>query len=322
MDRANTPERQDRPVAAAFRRPAQAPGLQPALSDLRKSFAFNKGPKNEIVTNNRDLNNAGAAAISIRGVSKSFSRDGDTHRLAALDTVDLEIGRNEFVSLLGPSGCGKSTLLNIIGGLLEPTTGEVFVNDRRVAGPLPNDVAFVFQEDTLLPWYTILQNMNVALEFHGVTREQREVRARAALEAVDMTEFAGYYPHQLSVGMKQRVAMARGLSLRTDIVLMDEPFAALDEQTRMVLGEDLSGLLEQTCKTIVFVTHSLAEAVFLSDRIFVFTARPARVKSIITVEEPHPRRPDFMTSDKFNELRNRLYGLLRDEIRQSVRQNV
>jgi NitT/TauT family transport system ATP-binding protein len=322
MDRANTPERQSQQGAAAFRQSAQAAGLQPALSDVHKSYAFNKGLKNEIVSNNRDLNNAGEAAISIRGVSKNFSRGGDIHRLAALDTVDLEIGRNEFVSLLGPSGCGKSTLLNIIGGLLEPSTGEVLVNGRLVSGPRPNDVAFVFQEDTLLPWYTILQNMNVALEFHGVPREQREARARAALEAVNMTEFAAYYPHQLSVGMKQRVAMARGLSLQTGIVLMDEPFAALDEQTRMVLGEDLSGLLEQTCKTIIFVTHSLAEAVFLSDRIFVFTARPARVKTIITVEEPHPRRPDFMTSDKFNELRNRLYGLLRDEIRQAVRQNV
>jgi ABC-type nitrate/sulfonate/bicarbonate transport system ATPase subunit len=274
------------------------------------------------VSNNRDLSPAGDATISVRGVSKSFGRDGDVDRLAALETVDLDIHRNEFVCLLGPSGCGKSTLLNIIGGLLEPSSGEVFVNRRRVVGPLPRDIAFVFQENTLLPWYTIVRNMQVALEFHGVPRELRDERVRAALEAVGMTEFGGHYPHQLSVGMKQRIAMARSLSLQTDIVLMDEPFAALDEQTRMVLGEDLSGLLEQTGKTIVFVTHSLAEAVFLSDRIFVFTARPARIKSIVSVDEPHPRRPDFMTSDKFNELRNRLYGLLREEIRQTVRQNV
>ena len=196
------------------------------------------------------------------------------------------------------------------------------MSGRTVTGPLPREIAFVFQENTLLPWYTIAQNMHVALEFQGIPREQREGRVRAGLEAVGMAEFAGHYPQQLSVGMKQRVAMARGLSLQTDIILMDEPFASLDEQTRMVLGEDLSGLLEQTNKTIVFVTHSLAEAVFLSDRIFVFTARPARIKEVVEVEEPHPRRPEFMTSDKFNALRNRLYGLLREEIRQTVRQNI
>ena len=268
------------------------------------------------MNNTRNLNPAGDAAISLRGVSKRFGRG-----VAALDAVDLDIRRNEFVCLLGPSGCGKSTLLNIVGGLLDPSSGEVFVNGRRVAGPPTKDIAFVFQENTLLPWYTILRNMHVALEFQGVPKEERAERVRAGLEAVGMTEFGGHYPHQLSVGMKQRIALARGLSLQTDIVLMDEPFAALDEQTRMVLGEDLSGLLEQTSKTIVFVTHSLAEAVFLSDRIFVFTARPARIKEIVSVDEPHPRRPAFMTSDKFNELRNRLYSLLRDEIRQTVRQN-
>jgi NitT/TauT family transport system ATP-binding protein len=284
--------------------------------------AHNKELQNDAVSNNRDVCNTGDAAISIRGVSKRFGHASDARAVAALETVDLEIRRNEFVCLLGPSGCGKSTLLNIIGGLLEPSSGEVFVNGQRVAGPLPDDIAFVFQENTLLPWYTIMRNLHVALEFRGVPKERRHERARIALEAVGMTEFANHYPHQLSVGMRQRIAMARGLSLHTEIVLMDEPFAALDEQTRMVLGEDLSGLLEQTRKTIVFVTHSLAEAVFLADRIFVFTARPARIKSIVNVEEPHPRRPDFMISAKFNELRNRLYGLLREEIRQTVRQSV
>jgi NitT/TauT family transport system ATP-binding protein len=261
------------------------------------------------------------AAITIRGVSKSFADPLTGRATRALDTVDLEIRRHEFVCLLGPSGCGKSTLLNIIGGLLAPTSGEVRVKGKVATAPLPQDVAFVFQENTLLPWYTIGQNMRVALEFQGVPREQREERSDTALRAVGMLEFRDHYPHQLSVGMKQRVAMARGLSLQTDIVLMDEPFAALDEQTRMVLGEDLSGLLEQHHKTIVFVTHSLAEAVFLSDRIVVFTARPARIKTIVAVDVPHPRRPEFMTAPRFNELRNELYSLLREEIRQTVRQS-
>ncbi len=306
---------------AIFLQSSEAAGRE-TVPDGPQVVPSSVGERRNETVSNRESSPVGDAAITIRGVSKSFDRSGDGGRLPALDAVDLEIRRNEFVCLLGPSGCGKSTLLNIIGGLLEPSTGEVFVNRKRVAGPLPKEVAFVFQEDTLLPWYTIVQNMYVALEFQGVPREQRDDRVRAALEAVGMTDFARYYPHQLSVGMKQRVAVARGLSLQTDIVLMDEPFAALDEQTRMVLGEDLSELLERTRKTIVFVTHSLAEAVFLSDRIFVFTARPAHLKSVVAVEEPHPRQPSFMTSDKFNELRNRLYGLLRAEIREAVRQNV
>jgi NitT/TauT family transport system ATP-binding protein len=287
------------------------------LSSSKRS-AGSVGPVNDKL----DPIRAAAWAISVRGVSKSFVGGSPAREVSALDAVDVDIRRNEFVCLLGPSGCGKSTLLNIIGGLLTPSSGEVWVKGRSISGPSPKDIAFVFQENTLLPWYTIEQNMQVALEFQGVPREQRVERVRDGLAAVGMTEFARHYPQQLSVGMKQRVALARGLSLNTDIILMDEPFAALDEQTRMVLGEDLSGLLEQTNKTIVFVTHSLAEAVFLSDRIFVFTARPARIKDIVTVSMPHPRRPEFMVSDEFNELRNRLYGLLRDEIRQTVRQRL
>ena len=293
-------------------------GVEAHYLSSSKRSAGSVGPVNDKLEPIR----AAAWAISVRGVSKSFAGGSPVRQVAALDAVDVDIRRNEFVCLLGPSGCGKSTLLNIIGGLLSPSSGEVWVNGRSINGPSPKDIAFVFQENTLLPWYTIEQNMQVALEFQGVPREERVERARDGLAAVGMSEFAGHYPQQLSVGMKQRVALARGLSLNTDIILMDEPFAALDEQTRMVLGEDLSGLLEQTNKTIVFVTHSLAEAVFLSDRIFVFSARPARIKDIVTVSMPHPRRPEFMISDEFNELRNRLYGLLRDEIRQTVRQSL
>jgi len=151
-----------------------------------------------------------------------------------------------------------------------------------------------------------------------VPKADHEGRARAALKAVGLSEFADHYPGQLSGGMRQRAALARALSLDTPVVLMDEPFGALDEQTRMVLGEDLSALLSRTGKTIIFVTHSLGEAVFLADRIAVFTARPGRIKEVIPVEEPHPRKASFMTSDKFNGLRNRLFDLLHDEIRKTV----
>jgi NitT/TauT family transport system ATP-binding protein len=255
-------------------------------------------------------------AISIIDVSQRFGDIGSPQSVLALDNVSLDIRRGEFVCLLGPSGCGKSTLLNIVGGLVAPTQGAVTVGGRPVRGePLPHEVSFVFQESTLFPWYTILENFRIALKFQGVAKAERDARAMAALETVGMAGFAAHYPTQLSVGMRQRVNMARGICVGTDILLMDEPFAALDEQTRMVLGEDLSILLAKTGKTIVFVTHSLAEAVFLSDRIAVMTARPGRIKTIVNVDEAHPRSPDFMLEPRFGDLRNELYAMLRDEIR-------
>ena len=255
-------------------------------------------------------------AISIRNVSQRYGQSGAAQSVLALDNVSLDIRRGEFVCLLGPSGCGKSTLLNIVGGLVAPTEGHVAVGGKPVRGePLPQDVAFVFQESTLFPWYTILENFRIALKFQDVAKDERDARAMAALDAVGMAGFAQHHPTQLSVGMRQRVNMARGICVGTDILLMDEPFAALDEQTRMVLGEDLSILLAKTGKTIVFVTHSLAEAVFLSDRIAVMTARPGKIKTIVNVNEAHPRSPDFMLEPRFSDLRNELYAMLRDEIR-------
>src|SRR5690606_37794232 len=163
--------------------------------------------------------------------------------------------------------------------------------------------AFVFQESTLFPWLDVIDNIKTGLEFQGVDRAQLEDRAIEALKVVGMLDFRNHLPRQLSGGMKQRVQLARALSLDTDIILMDEPFAALDEQTRMVLGEDISVLLARSHKTIVFVTHSLVEAVFLADRVATFTARPGRIKSIIEIDEPHPRSREFMTSEKLSVLR-------------------
>ena len=259
------------------------------------------------------------AAISIRGVTQRYAGAGAAEGVLALDNISLDIKRGEFVCLLGPSGCGKSTLLNIVGGLFRPTSGEVLVGGRRVDGaPHPDEIAFVFQESTLFPWYTIIENFRIALRLRGMAKSEWDDRAMAALRAVGMAGFARHYPNQLSVGMRQRVNMARGICVETNILLMDEPFAALDEQSRMVLGEDLSILLAKTGKTIVFVTHSLAEAVFLSDRIVVMTARPGRVKTIVEVNEAHPRAPDFMLAPRFGELRNDLFAMLRDEIRAAM----
>jgi NitT/TauT family transport system ATP-binding protein len=251
------------------------------------------------------------AAIEVRDVSHQFGEEGEQRFVRALAATSLDVVRGELMCLIGPSGCGKSTLLNVIGGLMTPSSGSATVLGKPVRGPLPREIAFVFQENALFPWNTVIENIELA----------RAERAAAALAAVGLKDFAQHYPSQLSGGMRQRAALARALSLETPVLLMDEPFGALDEQTRMVLGEDLSALLAKHQKTIVFVTHSLGEAVFLADRIAVFTARPGSIREVVAVDEPHPRNPEFVTSAKFTALRNRLYELLHEEIRKAVMQS-
>ena len=260
------------------------------------------------------MRNPSQPLVSVASVSHRFPAPEGGKAVLALDNVNMEIKRGEMVAFIGPSGCGKSTLLNVIGGMITPSNGAALVSGQAVSGPLPKQIAYIFQESALLPWATVLDNIKVGLEFQGVPKEEREGVASVALKSVGLEAFAASYPHQLSGGMKQRVALARALSLRTDILLMDEPFAALDEQTRMIFGEDLSRLLASERKTIILVTHSLAEAVLLCDRIFVFTSRPGRIKAVLTIDEPHPRTPAFMTSQRFSEFRNELYELLRDEV--------
>ena len=260
-------------------------------------------------------------AIRVRHVSHQFGEEGSTQFVRAMLETSLDIHRGELLCLIGPSGCGKSTLLNVIGGLLTPTSGQVLVGDAEVRGPLPQEIAYVFQENALFPWSTVLENVNLGMMFQGVPKAERGPRARKSLAAVGLSDFANHYPGQLSGGMRQRAALARALSLETGIILMDEPFGALDEQTRMVLGEDLSVLLSRTGKTIVFVTHSLGEAVFLADRVAVFSARPGTIKEMIKIDEPHPRKPGFMTSEKFTSLRNTLFALLHEEIRKAMEQS-
>jgi NitT/TauT family transport system ATP-binding protein len=269
---------------------------------------------NPMITTNAPDGSITTDIAVVRGVSKVYETTrGDA--VTALEDIDLGIGAGEFVSLIGPSGCGKSTLLHILGGMRRASSGEVTISGERVEGPMPRRVGFVFQDYSLFPWRTVLENVEVGLEFRRVGKaERREIAARQ-LELVGLRAFHGAYPGELSGGMQQRVAIARALTMNPDILLMDEPFGALDEQTRMVLGEELSRILEETGKTIVFVTHSLAEAVFLSDRVAVMTSRPGRIKEIMHVGEPRPRDPSFMTAPLFNELRSHLYELLHDEIR-------
>ena len=258
--------------------------------------------------------------IEVDDVSQRFGEPGGPGGLVALENANLSVAEGELVCLIGPSGCGKSTLLNVIAGLTAPSSGEVRVEGRALKGPAPRKMSFVFQESALMPWLTAIENVKLGLSFQKVPRSERSGRARRALDSVGMLAFADHYPRQLSGGMKQRVQLARALSLQTDILLMDEPFAALDEQTRLVLGEELSVLLARERKTIIFVTHSLTEAVFLADRVAVFSARPGRIKTIIPVEEGHPRSPRFMTSEKLARIRNELYDLLHDEVVSAMRQ--
>jgi len=261
---------------------------------------------------------AQSTAIRVSGVAHTFGEESDVRRVRALAETSIDVSRGELLALIGPSGCGKSTLLNIIGGLLAPSAGTIEVEGARVRGPVPRSIAYVFQENALFPWSTVIENVELGMRFQRVPTPERAGRSREALQAVGLADFAEHYPGQLSGGMRQRAALARALALDTSILLMDEPFGALDEQTRMVLGEDLSVLLAKERKTIVFVTHSLGEAVFLADRIAVFSARPGTIKQVIVVDEPHPRRPQFMTSSKFHSLRDQLYSLLHDEIRKTM----
>jgi NitT/TauT family transport system ATP-binding protein len=232
----------------------------------------------------------GPPPIEVRDLVKRWvTRDGT---VAALGGVSLSVAPQEFLTVLGPSGCGKSTLLSIIGGLIPPDAGEVRLEGLPSQGPDPRRVAMVFQDPGLFPWRTALANVEFGLELWGVPPARRRERARALLERVGLRGFEARYPRELSGGMKQRVAIARALALDTPILLMDEPFAALDEQTRLLMGEWLLDIWAGTRKTVVFVTHSLQEAILLSQRIVVMTARPGRIKATFDVRLPPPRDPN------------------------------
>ncbi|GAB4520138.1 MAG: ABC transporter ATP-binding protein [Roseibium sp.] len=213
-------------------------------------------------------------AVVARGISKTY---GDVE---ALKNLTLEFPRGQLTSLLGPSGCGKTTLLKIIAGLLKPTAGEIEVNGRPVEGPGP-DRAFVFQDFALLPWASVIRNVAFGLELRGVARSEREAIAEKYIAEVGLAGFEKSYPHQLSGGMRQRVGLARALSVDADVLLMDEPFSAVDEQTRRKFQEDLLNLVQLEKKTFIFVTHSIEEAVYVSDQIAILLPRPSRVSEII-----------------------------------------
>jgi len=251
---------------------------------------------------------AAAAAVSIRGVSKRFERGN----VLALDAIDLDIGPGEFVSLIGPSGCGKSTLLRVIGDLVQPTEGEALVNGKDAhRARLDRDYGIVFQDAVLYDWRTVARNIGLPLELAGWDRGRRTERVAEMLGLVELEGFADHHPWQLSGGMQQRVSIARALSFSPALLLMDEPFGALDEMTRERLNGELLRIWHELGATVVFVTHSIAESVFLSTRVVVMSARPGRIAGIVEVDLPQPRGPETREHPRFAEHITEVRRLLR-----------
>ena len=249
--------------------------------------------------------------LSIQGVSRTFTSEKGKSTQALLP-VDFDVKENDFVTILGPSGCGKSTMLRIVAGLDHPTSGRVLLDGRPVEGP-GADRGMVFQSYTLFPWLTIEQNIRFGLRERGMPESQQKERAQYFIAKVGLRGFEQHFPKQLSGGMQQRTAIARALANDPKILLMDEPFGALDNQTRVLMQELLLGIWEAERKTVMFVTHDNDEAIFMANRVAVFSARPGRIKSEIAVNLPHPRHYTIKTSPEFMDLKARLTEEIRAE---------
>ncbi|MBU4221933.1 MAG: ABC transporter ATP-binding protein [Euryarchaeota archaeon] len=260
--------------------------------------------------------------IRIENITKIFNkknngRQNGNSQLLALNNVNLEIRKGEFMALVGPSGCGKSILIDIVGGITQPNGGKIYIDGKPINGPAL-DRGIVFQGYALFPWRTALENVEFGLEANGIPKSERSAVAKKYLSLVGLSAFEGRYPYELSGGMKQRVAIARALAYDPDILLMDEPFGALDAQTREILQVELLKIWEETHKTILFVTHSIDEAVFLADRVAVMTARPGVIKSIVNVYLPRPRLDEeTKSSPEFAKVRYDIWRLVKDEVAKS-----
>ena len=253
--------------------------------------------------------------LAVRGLTRTFtSRDGSA--TPALRATDLDVAENDFVTILGPSGCGKSTLLRIVAGLDRPSAGEVLLDGRRIESP-GADRGMVFQSYTLFPWLTVLDNICFGLRERGVARAEQLAAANGFVAKVGLVGFEHHYPKQLSGGMQQRTAIARALANNPRILLMDEPFGALDHQTRELMQELLLGIWEAERKTVLFVTHDIDEAIFMANRVVVMSARPGRIKCDLPVPIEHPRHYSIKTTPVFMELKARLTEEIRIEVRRA-----
>ena len=248
-------------------------------------------------------------------LAKSFRRGGAT--VEALRDINVSVADGEFVSIVGASGCGKSTFLRLVDGLTKPTAGEARIGGQPVRGP-GSDRAFVFQQDRMLPWRTIEQNVGVGLEMQQMDKAARAATVGPLLDLVGLRGFESSYPHELSGGMRQRANLARALAVDPQVLLMDEPFASLDGQTREIMQAELLRIWSERQKTVLFVTHQIDEAVYLSDRILVFTARPGRLKADIHVDLPRPRGLPVKRSPAFAEYVDQVWGLIEEEVKESL----
>jgi NitT/TauT family transport system ATP-binding protein len=255
----------------------------------------------------------GTPKVWLRGISLSYQSNHGS-RLLALDDINLKVSPGEFVCVVGPSGCGKSTLLHLIAGLHSPTSGSVLVDDKLVDGP-GTDRILIFQELGLFPWLTVGANVEFGMKMKGISKAERREKIQYYLRLVHLSQFKDSYTHQLSGGMRQRVALARALATEPDVLLMDEPFAALDAQTRDLLHDELERIWAETGRTIIFVTHNVREAVRLGDRVVLFTFRPGRVKREITIDLPRPRQLEDVTVAK---TAREILDDLREEINRSI----
>jgi NitT/TauT family transport system ATP-binding protein len=252
---------------------------------------------------------ARAGAVQLTGVGQTYQSSGGA--VVAVSDVSFEVKPGRFVVLVGPSGCGKSSLLMMMAGLRRQSSGTITISGAAIDDPDPDRVGVVFQEPSLFPWLTAEENVEFPLTLRGVPRKERRARAEEALKLVGLDGFGKRHPHELSGGMKQRVSIARGLVQDPPVLLMDEPFAALDEQTRMTMGDELLRIWATTGKTIIFVTHSLTEAVYLADEVIVMSARPGRIVDRLEVALPRPRTFEMLGGDAFGKLRDRIWRHIR-----------
>ncbi|MFE9575650.1 ABC transporter ATP-binding protein [Nocardia sp. NPDC006044] len=257
------------------------------------------------------------AKLSLTGVHKQFAIRGSHEKFTAIQDISLDLRDGEFLVLVGPSGSGKSTLLDLLGGLSKPTSGEILLDGKPITGP-GLDRGIVFQQYALLPWRTARGNIEFGLEAKGLRRRQRREIAEHYLELVGLTGFGDRYPHELSGGMKQRVAIARSLAFDPEVLLMDEPFAALDAQTRESLQDELLRIWRATGKTVLFITHGIDEAVYLGQRVAVLTSRPGRIKAVVDVEIDREAGGDIRSSERFRDYRHEIWTLLQSEVQRAA----
>ena len=252
------------------------------------------------------------AYIEAKEVNLTFT-PSNRAPVTALQDFNIYVGEGEFVSIVGPSGCGKSTFLNVLLGLIPPNSGEMAINGKTVEGP-GHDRAMVFQEFGLLPWRTVLNNIELGLELQGMATTVRRAISQKFINMVGLAGFESHYPHELSGGMKQRVGIARALASDPEVLLMDEPFAALDAQTRDIMQAELLRIWQEAKKTVLFVTHQIEEAVYLSDRVIVMTRRPGKMKKLIDIPLSRPRDYEMRVTQDFNNLKLAIWNELKDEL--------